>query len=103
MDIWVTRFMVSNGGETWITTHLTEKGALMFSIEQLSDFAYGDNPVEVAEKMRLLHEYPTALNEDLSAYSKGQLHSFYNTWLREVDFSSNGVVQYEIHKTKVMV
>ena len=100
MNIWVARF--SESTETWITTHLTEKGVLMHSIGQISDYIYGARDLEEASQLKTLHSYPTSADEDLNCYSRQQLHKFYKVWLEEIQFSSNNMIQYEIHETKVM-
>ena len=100
MNIWVTRF--SESTETWITTHLTEKGALMYAIGQISDYIYGDRGLDMALELKTMYGYPTSADEDLKEYAKSDLHKFYKVWLEEVEFSSNNMIQHEIHKTEVM-
>ena len=99
MNIWVTRF--SQSTETWVSTHFTEKGALMYSINQLSEYIYGGRGGEEAAELKTMYGYPTDADEDLKCYSKEQLIKFYKVWLEEVEFSSNNMIQYEIHKTEV--
>tara|TARA_B100000131_G_scaffold311223_1_gene343819 strand:- start:1636 stop:1941 length:306 start_codon:yes stop_codon:yes gene_type:complete len=100
MNIWVTRF--SESTETWVSTHLTEKGALMYSIGQISDYIYGDRDIDESMELKAMYGYPTSADEDLKCYSKEQLYTFYKVWLEEIEFSSNNMIQYQIHKTEVM-
>ena len=74
----------------------------MYSIGQISDFIYGDRSVEQAAELKTMYGYPTSADENLESYSKEQLYKFYKVWLEEVEFSSNNMIQYEIHKTEVM-
>ena len=101
MNIWVTRF--SESTETWITTHLTEKGALMYSIGQISDYIYSGRSLDEVQELKIMYGYPTLADEDLKEYSKEELCGFYETWVEEMKFSSNNTLQYEIHETEVMV
>tara|TARA_Y100000592_G_scaffold91593_1_gene151986 strand:- start:535 stop:840 length:306 start_codon:yes stop_codon:yes gene_type:complete len=101
MNIWVTRF--SESTETWITTHLTEKGALMHAIGQISDYIYGERDIDQATELKVLYGYPTSADEDLKHYAKSDLHKFYKVWSEEMKFSSNNMMEHEIHKTEVMV
>jgi|TARA_E500000331_G_scaffold182800_1_gene176151 hypothetical protein len=100
MNIWVTRF--SESTDTWVTTHLTEKGALIHAIGQVSDYIYGDRDLDKALELKTLYDYPTSADEDLKEYAKSDLHEFYKVWRKEVQLSSNNTIQHEIHKTEVM-
>ncbi len=100
MNIWVTRF--SQSTETWVSTHLTEKGALMYAIGQISDYIYGERDYDQSLQIKAMYDYPTSADEDLKEYSKSDLHKFYKVWIKEVELSSNNMIQHEIHTTEVM-
>ena len=100
MNIWVTLFF--QGPQNWISTHLTEKGALIYSIRQISDYIYGDRSADEALELKAMYDYPTSAEQELKSFSKEQLNNFYNKWVEELRFSSNSSLQHEINKTEVM-
>jgi len=100
MNIWVTLFY--QGSDNWISTHLTEKGALIYSIGQISDYVYGGRTVDEALELKIMYDYPTSPEQELKTFSSKELTAFYNKWVEELRFSSNSSLQHEINKTEVM-
>jgi|TARA_E500000331_G_C16634570_1_gene445829 hypothetical protein len=100
MNIWVTLFY--QGSEKWLSTHLTEKGALIYSIIQISDFIYGGRSIEQSLELKTMYDYPTSPEQELKSFSKQQLNNFYDKWIEELRISSNNSLQHEINKTEVM-
>ena len=82
MNIWVVRETYMYDSDTYLTTHLTEKGALIQAIDC------------VREHVR------NSSDEDLKGYSSEQLQKIVHAWW---DYSNvmNDTMQYEIHQTVV--
>jgi len=99
MNIWVVRQTFVQDGDSWVTTHLTEKGALMTAIDIVrDDLADGFDEDELEDYRPGMPHDP---HEDLKQYGKEQLRGIVQDWW-EYSFDMNDCVQYQIHETQVM-
>ena len=100
MNIWVVRETYMYDNDTYVTTHLTEKGALMQAIECVREQirnSYDDD--EIKERIED-KSFPGHPDEDLKCYSREQLRRFIQKWWEYSDIM-NDTMQYEIHETMV--
>ena len=97
MNIWVVRNTCIYDHETFLSTHITEKGALMTAIQIVrEDLASGFDEDEL-EDMRPGMPHPP--EEDLMQYNSKQLRGIVQDWW-EYSFDMNEHAQYEIHQTQ---
>ena len=98
MNIWVVRQTCLYDHDTYVSTHMTEKGALITAIravrEDLCDGFDEDELEDMREGMPHNHE------EDLMQYDSKQLRGIVNDWW-EYSFDINEYAQYQIHQTQV--
>ena len=99
MNIWVVRNTCTMEHETYLSTHLTEKGALITALkivrDDMVDGLDEDELEEVHSNMPHHHE------EDLMQYGSGQLRSIMQDWW-EYAYDWNEYAQYQIHQTQVI-
>ena len=98
MNIWVVRQTCLYDHQSYVTTHLTEKGALITAIktvrEDLCDGFDGDELQDMRAGMPHNHD------EDLMQYSSEQLRGIVQDWW-EYSFDINEHAQYQIYETQV--
>ena len=98
MKIWVVRQTCLYDHETYVTSHLTEKGALVTAISQVrSDLVDGFDPDEIDDYRPGLPHDP---EEDLMQYSSEQLRGIVQDWW-EYSWDMNEQAQYQIYETQV--
>ena len=98
MKIWVVRQTCLYDHETYVTSHLTEKGALLTAISQVrSDLVDGFDPDEMEDCRPGLPHDP---EEDLMQYSREQLRGIVQDWW-EYSWDINEQAQYQIYETRV--
>ena len=96
MKIWVARQTCTYNSETYVSTHITEKGALIAAIESLrEDLCEGYDDDEL-EDMR--PDMPHHYEEDLMQYNSEQLRGIIEDWW-EYSWNINEQAQYQIHET----
>ena len=99
MNIWVVRQSCLYEHETYLSTHITEKGALITAIkivrEELCDGFDEDELEDMRAGMPHNHE------EDLMQYSSDQLRGIVQDWW-EYAHEWNDTAQYQIHQTQVV-
>ena len=98
MNIWVVRQSCLYDHDTYVSTHMTEKGALITAIRAVrEDLCHGldeDELEDMGEGMP--HNY----KEDLMQYDSKQLRGIVSDWW-EYSFHMNEHAQYQIHQTQV--
>ena len=99
MNIWVVRNTCLYSNETFLSTHITEKGALITAIKVVrEDLTSGLDEDELEDMRPGMPHHP---KEDLMQYSSDQLrHIVDNWWSYSMDINEHG--QYEIHETQVV-
>jgi hypothetical protein len=98
MNIWVVRQTCTYDNETYITTHITEKGALVTAIKVVrGDLVDGFDEDELEDMRPGMPHNP---EEDLMQYSSEQLRDIVQDWW-EYGHEMNEHGQYEIHQTQV--
>tara|TARA_R110001592_G_scaffold25437_1_gene96515 strand:- start:6 stop:368 length:363 start_codon:yes stop_codon:yes gene_type:complete len=98
MKIWVVRQTCLYDNESYVSSHLTEKGALITAIKTVrSDMCDGFDEDEM-EDMRpgLPHNH----EEDLTQYNSTQLRGIADDWW-EYSWDINEQAQYQIYETQV--
>jgi hypothetical protein len=99
MKIWVVRQTCTYDNETFVTSHLTEKGALIEAIKTVrGDLCDGYDDDEL-EDMR--PDMPHNYQEDLMQYGSEQLRGIIEDWW-EYAWQINEAAAYQIYETQVM-
>ena len=100
MKIWVVRETYLYDNDTYLTTHLTEKGALMQAIECVREHVRSHTAEDEIKEYIEDGTIPGHPDEDLKGYSSEQLQRIVHKWW---DYSNvmNDTMQYEIHQTVV--
>ena len=98
MNIWVVRQTCLYDNESYVTSHLTEKGALITAIKQVREDMCDGFDEDELEDMR--PGMPHAHEEDLMQYSSEQLNSIVDDWW-EYSWDINEQAQYQIYETQV--
>ena len=99
MNIWVVRQSCLYELDTYLSTHITEKGALIMAIKTVREDMVDGLDEDELEDMRpgMPHNY----EEDLMQYSSEHLRGIVQDWW-EYSFDINDHAQYEIHQTQVV-
>jgi hypothetical protein len=98
MNIWVVRNTCLYSNETYLSTHITEKGALITAIKVVrGDLVDGFDEDELED---IRPDMPHNPEEDLMQYSSEQLRGIVQDWW-EYGYEMNEHGQYEIHQTQV--
>jgi hypothetical protein len=99
MNIWVVRNTCLYSNETYLSTHITEKGALVTAIKVVrEDLTSGFDEDELEDMRAGMPHHP---EEDLMQYGSDQLRSIVDDWWTySMDMNEHG--QYEIHQTQVV-
>ena len=98
MNIWVVRQTCLYDNESYVTSHLTEKGALITAIKQVrSDMVDGFDEDELEDHRPGLPHDP---EEDLMQYGSEQLRGIVEDWW-EYSWDINEQAQYQIYETQV--
>ena len=98
MNIWVARNTCLYSNETYLSTHITEKGALIAAIKTVrGDLFRDDWDEDELEDMR--PGMPRDPEEDLKDMTREQLRGIIEDWW-EYSFEMNEHGQYEIHQTQ---
>ena len=98
MNIWVVRNTCLYSNETYLSTHITEKGALVTAIKVVrGDLVDGFDEDELEDMRPDMPHHP---EEDLMQYSSEQLRGIVQDWW-EYGYEMNEHGQYEIHQTQV--
>ena len=100
MNIWVVRETYLYDNDTYLTTHLTEKGALIQAIECVREHGRNSHDDDEVKECIENGTMPGDPDEDLMCYSSEQLRRFIQRWW---DYTNvmNDTMQYEIHETVV--
>ena len=98
MNIWVVRQTCLYDNESYVTSHLTEKGALITAINTVRDDMVSGFCEEELEDMR--PGLPHNPEEDLMQYSSEQLRGIVEDWW-EYSWDINEQAQYQIYETQV--
>jgi len=99
MNIWVVRQTCTMEHDTYLSTHITEKGALITAIKIVrEDLTDGFDEDELEDMRSGMPHHP---EEDLMQYDSKQLRGIVNDWW-EYGFDMNEHVQYQIHQTQVV-
>ena len=98
MKIWVVRQTCLYDHDSYVSTHMTEKGALIAAIRAVREDLTGAFDEDELEDMRpgMPHNY----EEDLMQYDSKQLRGIVSDWW-EYSFHMNEHAQYQIHQTQV--
>mgnify|MGYP003628535259 CR=1 FL=1 len=98
MKIWVVRQTCLYEHDTYLSTHITEKGALITAIKTVREDLCDGLDEDELEDMRagMPHDY----EEDLNQYGREQLRGIVQDWW-EYSWDMNEHAQYEIHQTQV--
>ena len=99
MNIWVVRNTCLYSNETYLSTHITEKGALITAIQVVREDLTSGYGVDEIEDMR--PGMPHHPGEDLMQYGSDQLRRIVQDWW-EYSWDINEHGQYEIHQTQVV-
>ena len=99
MNIWVVRQTCTYEHDTYLSTHITEKGALITANKTVREDLTSDFDEDELEDMRT--GMPHNHEEDLMQYSSEQLRGIVQDWW-EYSFYKNDHAQYEIHQTQVV-
>jgi len=98
MNIWVVRQTCTYDNDTYVSTHMTEKGALITAIKTVrGDLCDGIDEDEL-EDMRA--GMPHSHEEDLMQYDSKQLRGIVSDWW-EYAWDIDEHAQYQIHQTQV--
>ena len=98
MNIWVVRQSCLYEHETYLSTHLTEKGALITAIKTVrEDLTTGFDEDELEDMRAGMPHHP---EEDLMQYGSEQLRGIVDDWW-EYGFDMNEHAQYQIYQTQV--
>ena len=98
MKIWVVRQTCLYDNETYVSSHLTEKGALITAIRTVrSDLVDGFDEDELDDYRPDMPHHP---EEDLMQYSSDQLRGIVQDWW-EYSWDINEQAQYQIYETRV--
>ena len=99
MNIWVVRNTCLYSNETYLSTHITEKGALITAIRVVREDLTGGFDEDELEDMR--PGMPHDPEEDLMQYGSDQLRRIVDDWwMYSMDINEHE--QYEIHQTQVV-
>ena len=99
MNIWVVRQTCTMEHDTYLSTHITEKGALITAIKIVrEDLTDGFDEDELEDMRPGMPHHP---EEDLMQYDSKQLRGIVDDWW-EYGFDMNEHVQYQIHQTQVV-
>ncbi len=99
MNIWVVRNTCLYSNETYLSTHITEKGALITAIRVVREDLTSGFDEDELEDMR--PGMPHDPEEDLMQYGSDQLRCIVDDWwMYSMDINEHG--QYEIHQTQVV-
>ena len=98
MNIWVVRQTCLYSHETYLSTHITEKGALITAIKAVREDLTGGIDEDELEDMR--PGMPHDPEEDLMQYGSDQLRDIVSEWY-EYSFDMDEHSQYQIHQTQV--
>ena len=99
MKIWVVRQTCTYDNETYVSSHLTEKGALITAIKTVREDLCDGLDEDELEDMR--PEMPHLHWEDLMQYSSEQLNGIVRDWW-EYSWEINEQAQYQIYETQVV-
>ena len=98
MNIWVARQTCLHENETFLSTHLTEKGALIRNINALrEDLTDGFDEDELEDHRP---DLPHPADSNLNELDRARLRGIYEDWL-EYSWDMNTEIQYEIYETRV--
>ncbi len=98
MNIWVVRQTCTYENDTYVSTHMTEKGALITAIRTVrEDLCDGFDEDELEDMRPGMPHHP---EEDLMQYDSKQLRGIVNDWW-EYSFDMNEYDQYQIYQTQV--
>jgi len=95
MNIWV--FVVRSLDDTWATTHLTEKGALLAAITDVTEYLSVDH--SYFESTEDEKTYPKWRHEELKAMPRAELWKVLHDWWERTWDHHNYVA--EVVKTQV--
>jgi hypothetical protein len=96
MKIWIAMTQYLYDHDVYLTTHLTQKGALIEIIGRMTvDLCSGIDEDELED-----YTMPHDPEEDLMCYSSEQLESKFSDWL-EYMHDMNEHMSYEWHETEV--
>ena len=99
MNIWVVRQTCLYDHESYVTSHMTEKGALITAIKTVrEDLCDGLDEDELEDMRPGLPHHP---EEDLMQYDSKQLRGIVQDWW-EYSWYINEQTQYQIHQTQVV-
>jgi hypothetical protein len=98
MNIWVVRNTCLHDNETYLSTHLTEKGALITAIKIVREDVTGGFDGDELEDME--SGMPHNHEEDLMQYGSDQLRGIVDDWW-EYSYDMCHETQYQIHQTRV--
>jgi hypothetical protein len=98
MNIWVVRNTCLYSNETYLSTHITEKGALMTAIKVVRDDLTSGYDEDELEDNR--PDMPHHHEEDLMQYGSDQLRRIIDDWW-EYSYDLGTETQYQIHQTQV--
>ena len=100
MNIWVVRQTFIYDNDTYVTTHLTEKGALMRAIDEVREHVHSNHDEDEVKEWIEDGTIPGDPEEELMCYSREQLQRLIQKWWEYSDIM-NDTIQYEIHQTTV--
>ena len=99
MKIWVVRQTCLYDNESYVSSHLTEKGALITAIRTVREDLCDGFDADELEDMR--PGLPHSPEEDLMQYSSEQLNDIAKDWW-EYSWEINEAAQYQIYETQVV-
>tara|TARA_R110002020_G_scaffold127381_1_gene285770 strand:- start:193 stop:498 length:306 start_codon:yes stop_codon:yes gene_type:complete len=98
MNIWVVRQSCLYDNETYVTSHITEKGALITAIKTVrEDLCDGFDEDELEDMRPGMPHHP---EEDLMQYGSEQLRGIVQDWW-EYSWDINEQAQYQIYETRI--
>ena len=98
MNIWVVQNTCLYSNETYLSTHITEKGALITAIKVVrEDLTSGYDEDELEDNRP---DMPHHHEEDLMQYGSDQLRRIIDDWW-EYSYDLSTETQYQIHQTQV--
>ncbi len=100
MNIWVVRETYLYDNDTYVTTHLTEKGALIRAIDAVREHVENNHDEDEVKEWIEDGTMPGDPGEELMCYSRDQLQRLIQKWWEYSDIM-NDTIQYEIHQTTV--
>ena len=100
MNIWVVRETYLYDNDTYLSTHLTEKGALLQAIDDVREHVRDNHEDDEIKEWIEDGTLPGEPDEDLMGYSREQLQRLIQKWWDYSDIM-NDTLQYEIHQTVV--